>query len=69
MLAVDVAALALLVWAVSATFAHTFVDADAEPGKRLVDIVFGTGHKALRVGVFYSEDHIAAILTGEKIVI
>ena len=52
MCAVYVATLALLVRTVRATFANAFVDADTEPSKRLVDIVFGTGHKALRVGVF-----------------
>ncbi len=68
-LAVYVAAFALLVWSVGASFADTFVDAYAEPGKGLVDIVFGTGHESLRVGVFDTENHFAPVLAGKEIVI
>ena len=50
MLAIDVAALALLIGAVGATFAHTLVDADAEPCERFVDIFLGAGHEPAAVG-------------------
>ena len=52
MLAINITTLALLIRSVGATFAHTLVDADSEPNQGLVDIVFGSGHKALRVGIF-----------------
>ena len=68
-LTVDVAALALLVGSVGSAFAHAFIDADAEPCEGLVDIVLGSGHKALGVGVFNSQDHFAPVLAGEEVVI
>ncbi len=67
--AVYVAAFALLVWSVRAAFAHAFVDAYSEPRKSLVDIVFGSRNETLGVGIFDSENHLAAMLTGEKIVV
>ena len=68
MLAVYVAAFALLVGSVGTTFADAFIDAYSEPSQGLVDIFFGSGHKALRVGILDSENHFTAVLTGEKIV-
>ncbi len=68
-LAVDIATLALLVGAVRAAFAHAFVYFNTEPCERLIDIIFGSRHKTLGVGVFYSKNHLAAMLTGKKIVI
>ncbi len=67
--AIDVAALALLVRAVCATLAHPFVNPDSEPFERLVDIVFRSRDKTLGVGVFDSENHVAAVLAGENVVI
>lgn len=67
--AVDVAALALLIGAVIAAFAHAFIDADAEPAERLVDIFLGSGHEAVGVGVLDAENHVAAVLAGEEVVI
>ena len=46
-LAIDVATLRLLVGAIVATLAHTLVNADAEPCKSLIYIIFGSRHKAL----------------------
>ena len=69
MLAIYIAALALLVGAVRATFAHAFVDAYTEPGEGFVYIVLGAWHEALRVGVFDAENHLAAVLTGKEVII
>ena len=48
---------------------NTFVEWYTEPAKRLNDIFFSAGHKAVGVGVFYSEYKFAAVLTGEKIIV
>ncbi len=45
--AVDVAAFALFVGSVRTSFAYAFVDFNAEPGERFVDIILGSRHKAL----------------------
>ncbi len=68
-LAIDVATLALLVGAIGSALAHTFVNLYAKPCERLVDIVLGSGHKTLRVGVLDAEYHVTAVTAGEKIVI
>ena len=44
-------AFALLVGAVGSAFAYAFVYAYAEPGQSLVDILLGSRHESLRVGV------------------
>ncbi len=69
MLAVDVAAFALLIWTVWAALSDAFVDFDAEPGEGFVDIVFGSGHKSLRVCVFDAKNHFAVVAACEKIVV
>ena len=51
MLAVYVAAFRLLVRTICPSFAHAFVDADAEPCERLVDIFLGTRHEPAAVSV------------------
>ena len=68
-LAVDVAALALLVRAIRASLAHAFVDFDSEPCEGFIDIILGSGNEALRIGVLDSENHFAAVLARKKIVI
>ena len=67
--AVDVAALRLPVRTVGAPFAHTLVDAYAEPCQRLVDVVFGSRHEAVAVGVLDAEYHVAPVLAGEQVVV
>ena len=69
MFAIYFAAFALLVGTIIATFAHSFIYAYAEPCQCLVDIFFGSGHKAARVGVLDAQYHISAVLTGKQIVI
>ena len=68
-LTIYVTTLALLVRAVFAAFAHTFVDSYAQPCQCFVDVIFGTGNEAGRIGVLDAENHVAAMLTGKKIVI
>ena len=68
-LLIDFPALALAVRPVVASEGNTFVERYAEPAKRLNDIFFSAGHKAVGVGVFYSEYKFAAVLTGEKIIV
>ncbi len=68
-LAIDVAAFALLVRSESAAFSHTLINANAQPLKGFIDICFGTGHKSIRVGVFYTENHRAAMLARKEVVI
>ena len=69
MLAIDVTTFTLLVRAISSALAHTFVNLDAEPCERLVDIILGTGHETLRVGVLDAQYHVATVTAGEKVVI
>ena len=69
MLAVNVAALALLVGAERATLAHTLVNLDAEPCEGFIDIILGSGDKTLRVGVLDAQNHRAAVLAGKQIII
>ena len=57
------------VGAIGSALAHTFVNLYAKPCERLVDIVLGSGHKTLRVGVLDAEYHVTAVTAGEKIVI
>ncbi len=69
MLAVNVAALALLVGAERAAFAHTLVNLDSEPCEGFIDIILGSGDKTLRVGVLDAQNHRAAVLAGKQIII
>ena len=48
---------------------HALVNAYAQPCESLVDIIFRSGHKALRVGILDTENHLAAIAAGKKVVI
>ena len=66
---VDFAAFALAVWPLVASVTYAFVKLDAEPFEGFDDILFGTGHEALRVGVLDTEHHLAAVLTGKQVVV
>ena len=48
---------------------HALVELDAKPVESLDNILFGTRHETGLVGVFDSENHLAALLTGEKVVV
>ena len=63
--AVDVAALALFVGTVFATFTHALVDADAQPCQGLVDVLLGAGNETVGIGILDAKNHIAAVLTGK----
>ena len=67
--AVDVAAFALAVGRVRAAVGHALVEADAEPVHGLDDVLFGAGHEAAAVGVFDAQDHLAAEVAGEEVVV
>ena len=49
--------------------AHALVEFHAEPFERFDDVIFGSRHKAVRVGIFNAEHHFASMLTGKKVVI
>ncbi len=67
--AVDIAALALLVRTIIATLAYTLVDLYAEPCERFIDILLGTRHETSAVGILDTENHVAPMFAGKKIVI
>ena len=69
MATVDVAAFTLPVWTEGTAFTHAFVDFDSKPCKCFVYVVFSSGHKTLRVGIFDSQNHCATVLPCKKIVI
>lgn len=66
---VDVAPLALAVRRMRAADADTLVDLDAAPLERLEDILLGTRHETLRVGIFDTKNHRTAVPTREQVVI
>ena len=59
------ATLALTIRAVIATERNSFVKLDTEPTERLDDIIFGSRHKAMRVGILNTEHQVATVLTRE----
>ncbi len=67
--AVDLFALALLIRAVLSALAHTFIDADAEPCERLIDVVFRAGDEATAVCVLDAQNHLSAVGTREKVIV
>ena len=48
---------------------QTFIDLDAEPIKSFLDIFLCAGHKTGAVGIFDTQQHITAVLTGKQVVI
>ena len=68
-LLIDVATLTLAVGALVATIRDTLVELDAQPLETLYDILFGTRHKAGRIGILNTKHQITAMLTGEQIII
>ena len=68
-LLVDVATLRLAIRAMVAAKADTFVELYAQPTEGLENILLGTWHKAVRIGIFDAEYQFTAILLGEKIII
>ena len=59
------ATLTLTIRAVVATERHSLVKLDTEPTERLDDVIFGSRHKAMRVGILDTEHQVAAVLTRE----
>ena len=68
-LLIDITALALAVRAFVATKRDTLIKLDAQPTERLNDILLGSRHKTVGVGVFNAENQVAAMLLGKKIII
>ena len=66
---VYVAALALAVRALVASEGNPLVERYAEPLERLNDVFLGAGHEPVRVGVFYPEHQVAAVLACKHIVV
>ena len=46
----------------------TLVNVDSAPLQRLVDILLGHGHKALRVGILNAEDKLTPMTVGKEVV-
>ena len=51
------------------TVRYAFVKADAQPSQGFDDVGLGTGHKAVRIGIFNAEDHFSPVLFGKKIIV
>ena len=66
---VEASAFALPVRAIVAPETYALVEVNAQPGEGLDDILFGTGHEALRIGIFDSENQFPAMLLGEQVII
>ncbi len=66
---IDFAPLALAVGGVGAADTDALVDFDAAPLERVHDILLGSRHEALRIGVFDAQNHRTFVLAGEKIVV
>ncbi len=64
-LLVDLAALALPVWAMRATDVRTLVPLDTQPAQRIVDLLFGLTGRAQLISILDAQDELAAVLTGE----
>ena len=67
-------ALALAIWtmltlAVGGIQADALVNLDTEPVERFDNILLRPGDEARGVRIFYTEQHIAAVLTGKEIVV
>ena len=68
-LAVHGLAVTLSVGTEGASKMDTFIKFDAQPVESLYDILFGTRHKAALIGILDTENHLSAVLAGEKVVV
>ena len=66
---IDFAPLALAVGGVRAADTDAFVNLDAAPTQRLHDVLLSTRNEPLRVGILDAEDHRAAVLACEEVVV
>jgi len=62
-------ALTLAIGSIGAGVQGALVGVESAPGEAVEDILFGPGYIAALVGVFDTEDKVAMVLAGEKIVI
>jgi hypothetical protein len=58
----------MIALAVRCILADTLVNLNAEPSERFGDILFGSRDEACGVGIFNTEQHVAAVLTSEQII-
>ena len=63
------AAFALTIGSVRAPDTDTLVDLDTAPAQRLDYILLGSRHETLRVGILYTQDHLAPVVAGKQIVV
>ena len=68
-LEIDLAALALAIGGMGPTDADALVDLDSAPAERFHDVLLGAGYETLGIGVFDAQDHRAAVLACEEVVI
>ena len=68
-LEVDFAALALAVGGVGTAHADALVDFDAAPLERVEDVLLGARDEAVRIGILDAEQHHAAVVAGEEVVV
>ena len=46
-----------------------FVDLNTDPVEGFDDVFFGTRHKAILIGIFDAQEHLAAHFPGEQVII
>lgn len=68
-LLINLATLRLTVRTMAASIRDTLVELDAQPLKRLNDILLSTRDKASRVSILDTEDKLTAVLLSEQIII
>ncbi len=50
-------------------YSHAFVNLYPEPFERLDDVLLGSRHESVAVGVLDTEQHLAAVLSCEQVVV
>ena len=68
-LLIDGATFALAIRPVLAAKRHALVELDVQPLERFKDVLLGSRHETVRVGVLNSENKIALMLTGKQVII
>ena len=66
---VNITTFALAIRTFVATKANTFVEFDTKPLERLDNILLGTRHKTVTIGILDTEHQIATMLLGKQVVI
>ena len=66
---INIATLALTIRAFVTTKAYTLVELNAKPLERLNDILLGTWHETIRIGILDTENQVTAMLLGKQVII